>query len=48
MDGGIRTPYIADYETLYIVMSDTAFIKMHGLGNDFVIIDCRAACAVDL
>ncbi len=24
-------------------MSDTAFIKMHGLGNDFVIIDCRAA-----
>ena len=24
-------------------MSDTAFIKMHGIGNDFVIIDCRAA-----
>ena len=39
----MRTPYISGYETLYSVMSDSAFIKMQGLGNDFVIIDCRVA-----
>ena len=41
------TPYISGYETLYSVMSDSAFIKMQGLGNDFVIIDCRFTRAID-
>jgi hypothetical protein len=29
-------------DLIYRAMRDTPFIKMHGLGNDFVVIDARA------